>query len=160
MSKWMAIIDHTGNNWTASIAGLRVSATHLELAGLKKLLSEGVALHLRNLQECGIALPEPVSAVPDDIELDGNETFDWIEPAPMNPVSLAVRTLVKGSGLSMREFGKRTGINYAMLSRLCNPFYWGHNVATLQSLADATKATLHVMFEHPQPPVLHLEAAD
>lgn len=39
--------------------------------------------------------------------------------------------------MSLRELERRTGIGYSVLSRLQDPFYWGHSLKSLVMFAEA-----------------------
>ncbi len=58
-----------------------------------------------------------------------------LEPAAMNPVSAELLRAIEQSGLSYHEIARRMGTGHAVISRMVNPFYWGHSLPTVRRLA-------------------------
>ncbi|SDF03729.1 antitoxin HicB [Thermus arciformis] len=103
-----------------------------------KSLSRGLALALLELEEAGKPIPEPSEGVPLETlsELHAPQVV-FLEPAPVNPVSLELWRALKARGLSQRELARRMGTSPSAVHRLLDPFYFGHS---LESLRRATKA--------------------
>ena len=64
----------------------------------------------------------------------------------MNPVSLEIEQALSAAGLSQAELARRIGSSRSAVSRLINPFYWGHSLDVLRRVADALNAQLQVKF--------------
>lgn len=71
----------------------------------------------------------------------------WVSPAEENPVSLELARVLEQSGLSGAEVARRMGLPRQAVSRMVNPFYWGHNVSSLRRFAEAVGGKLEVRVE-------------
>ena len=69
-----------------------------------------------------------------------------VEPAALNPVSLEVERALRATGKSLRQLSQEIGSAQPTLSRLQNPFYWGHSLVSLRQLAAALGVSLQVKF--------------
>lgn len=142
-TNYLAIYGPTATGFSASfpdLSGLVVTAR--DEASLVSALEEALALHLSAMREDGDELPEPSPVNAHDLE--PGETPYMTAPAPMNPVSLEVGRAIAATGKSLRQLQRETGISYAVLSRLQDPFYWGHSLASLRQLAGALGLKLEV----------------
>lgn len=113
-----------------------------------RLASEALALYFVETQSS----PNPQYAKLQDVPASVYRHFDYpiattIAPAAMNPVSLEIEQMIERSGLTQTEISQRMGTSGAALSRLKNPFYWGHSLETLRKLAHATGQQLEVKFK-------------
>lgn len=135
-TKYLAVIAPTRTGWSGSFPDvLGCVATGSSADELKKHLSEALALHLSALVEDGDSLPAARTSSIND--LDEHEEVVWIEPAEMNPVSLLIAQVIEERHASLRKLEAQTGISYAVLSRLQDPFYWGHTMKSLRMFAEA-----------------------
>lgn len=113
-------------------------------------MAEQLALELRNYAEGNELPPAPLSK--SDIDLSDYEAGSvvlYIEPAPLNPVSLTLAAELKRLGVKSSELARRLGTSRSVVSRLTNPFYWGHSVKTLNRVAEVLGAELKVSFTTP-----------
>ncbi|MFC6592390.1 type II toxin-antitoxin system HicB family antitoxin [Deinococcus lacus] len=136
--KYLAIITQTATGFSGTVHDLPVMATAKTLEALEQDLSEGLALWLDEATP-PTKIAQKLSDLPADIQAayEGQSPTELlIEPAPMNPVSLEVERAIEASGLSYRELARRMGTGHASLSRLANPFYWGHSLPMLRRLAE------------------------
>jgi antitoxin HicB len=78
--------------------------------------------------------------------------FVWLEPAPMNSVSLEVGRVIEKSGMTLTAIARAMQTSVPALIRLKDPFYWGHSLKTLSALGEAVQAKVEVRFK-PQPRV-------
>lgn len=144
--EFLALITKTSEGYAGTIADVAVMAVDDSFEKVKQALSQGLALYIDEVPEtlpvarCLADLPKDIQADYEDEEL----TELLLEPAPMNPVSLDLEKLIEHSGVSYRELARRMGTGHASISRITNPFYWGHNVETLRRVAKALDATLEI----------------
>jgi antitoxin HicB len=68
----------------------------------------------------------------------------FLEPAPVNPVSLELWRAMKARGFSQRELARRMGTSPSAVHRLLDPFYFGHSLDTLRRAAEALEGDLEV----------------
>lgn len=71
---------------------------------------------------------------------------DFVPPQTANPVSQKLRQAVEASGEAQAVIARRAGMRQQALSRLIDPHYEGHSLATLTRLADALDMELRVEF--------------
>lgn len=136
--KYLAIVVQHAEHYSGTVHDLPVMATADTLEDLKRDLSQGIALW-EDESTPPDQRAEQFADLPADIqaayaELDFIEVF--LEPAPMNPVSLEVERAIAKSGLSYRELARRMETGHASISRIASPFYWGHSLPMLRRLAD------------------------
>lgn len=146
--RYLAVMRQNSKNWSGFFPDLPgTAATGPDKETLLVRLSEVLALHILGMQEDGEEIPTP-SSYSDDHLKDEYEGFEsaWIDAAPINPVSLEIGRVINESGKSLRELGKETGIGYSVLSRLQDPFYWGHSMKSLIAFADAFNLKAKVEF--------------
>jgi antitoxin HicB len=114
-------------------------------------LREGLALALLHLEEEEKPIPKPKAKESKKQSL--SDEFIWLEPAPVNPVSLEVESYIKSLGISQAEAARRIGTSRAALNRLTNPFYWGHNVSSLRQLTQTLGGTVEIRLHSPTPEI-------
>lgn len=117
--------------------------------GLGSAWAEALAVQLE-----GESVPEPRALTREDAEqhatgelgegLAPGDVVMFVEPAPVNPVSLEVAEAIRASGLTQKEVARRMGTTQSAVSRLADPFYWGHSVESLRRLSEALGATLEL----------------
>lgn len=133
---YLTIINKGPNNWGALTPELHCVGTAKTREALIEQASEAIALALEEApHEATISSLEQVDA---EIRADLPEDYEvvFLEPAPMNPVSVEVERAIAASGLSYREVARRMETGHAAISRMTNPFYWGHSVSALRKLAE------------------------
>lgn len=128
--KLLAVITCTGKGCSGSFPDAPGAvATGRDEAELRRHLAEILALYFDDAP-----FPEAVTTEVGDLE--PGKSVIWVEPAPMNPVSLEVARAIERTGKSLRALAPEIGMNYAALGRLQDPFYWGHSLSSLRQLAD------------------------
>lgn len=78
----------------------------------------------------------------------------YVEPAPVSVVSVAIERALREAGLSYAELARRMSVPRSVVTRITNPFYFGHTTRTLRSAAQALGREVHVSLdkaEAPQP---------
>lgn len=106
-----------------------------------KLAAQQVALGLLERE------PEPLDV--DTLDLSDYEAGSevvYIEPAPVNPISLRLEAEIKQQGLSLGEVARRAGLHRPAVSRLINPFYWSHSVQSLKRIAEVLGKDVEITF--------------
>lgn len=143
---FLALITKTPDGYAGLVPELTVLANGNTQEEVEQALSEGIALHLIENPELKGAARQ-LSDLPTEVQADyaGQEVVEKVLfPAPVNQLSLALDRAIEASGLSYRELAKRLGTGHAAISRLTDPFYWGHSMPTLRKVADAIGAQLKV----------------
>lgn len=146
--KYAFVIEPAAGNLTASALQFTTLATAADRAKLERLMAEQLALVLHDYAKRGETPPAPEDAnvvdLLDDYE-EGSEIV-YVEPAPLNPVSLAIEAALERQGVSQSDLGRRMGAPRSVVSRLTNPFYWGHSLKSLNEVARALGTQLEVGF--------------
>jgi len=134
----LAVVSRTATGFSGGFPDVPGAiATGKDEAEVLRHLSEVLALQLLD--------GEPSSFTTTEVDdLEEGETTYWIKPAPINPVSLEIAEAIARTGKSLRKLAPEIGINYAVLSRLQDPFYWGHSLASLRQLADGLGLNLQI----------------
>ena len=107
-------------------------------------LREGMALSVLHLQNNNLPVPAPTSRETDVDDRAPDDELIWLEPAPVNPVSLEIERALAARHWTQAELARRMGVHRAQVSRLTDPFYFGQNLSTLQRVAQALDAKLNV----------------
>ena len=107
-----------------------------------RALSEGLAYYLAHLEVEGKPLPRP----PEEAEDEEGLELLYLKPAPVNPVSLEIERLMKRRGLTRSELARRLGVSPSAVTRILDPLYFGHSLATLRRVAEALDSELEVHF--------------
>jgi antitoxin HicB len=113
-------------------------------------VARGMALHLLDLAERGQEPPRPSEVSTLDLsEYEPEEPYEVVmcAVAPVNPVSLRIERAIAQAGLSEAEVARRAGTSRAAMTRITDPFYWGHSLATLNKIAEALGKRLEVEFK-------------
>lgn len=150
--KYPFVIEPAANNLAASAVQFATLATADSRVKLERLLAEQLALELHSYAHRNQTPPLPLNAK--KIDLSGYEAGSvvvYIEPAPLNPVSLTLTAELERSGVKPSELARRLGTSRSVVSRLTNPFYWGHSVKTLNRVAEVLGAELTLSFTAPDP---------
>lgn len=130
---YLTIISQSDKNWNALVVQPCCIVTASSRDKLIKLTSQAIALALEES-------PVPsATVIPPDIQetLDGSEEIVYLEPAPINPVSRNLERVIQQANVSQSELARLMGVNRSAVSRLLNPFYWGHSVKAVYRVASA-----------------------
>ena len=144
---YLTIISSGERNWNSLVPELHCLGTAGSREDMVRLSREAIAIALED-QPHHAARIQSLDDVDADIraELDGSEEIVFLDPAPMNPVSLEIEQALAQAGLSQAELARRIGSSRSAISRLTNPFYWGHSLEVLRRVARALGSELEVKF--------------
>ncbi len=144
---FLTIISNAGNNWTSLTPELTCIGAAGTREALIMLAREAIALAIEDTPG-RVAQVTTLDQVAPDVraELPENHEVLHLEPAPMNPVSLEIERTREAAGISAAELARRIGTSRSAMSRLENPFYWGHSLDVLRRVAEALGADLQVEF--------------
>lgn len=142
---YLTIISKGPNNWGALTPELHCIGTAKSREDLLRQAAEAIALALED-QPGHVASVTSLEQVDADIhaELPSDYEVVFLVPAPMNPVSAEVARAIEASGLSYREVARQMGTGHAAISRMADPFYWGHSVTSLRKLAEVLGLSVEV----------------
>lgn len=146
--EYFAVVEENERNWSGYFPDLPGAvATGESEEELEERLGEVLALHLLDMQEDLEEIPNPRSEK--EIYLETNlpkPHIALIKAAEINPISLEIGRVIKQLGKPLRQLEKVSGISYSVLSRLQDPFYWGHSVKSLRAFGEAFGLQLQVKF--------------
>lgn len=141
--KYLAVLEYGPNNYSAYIPDvLGCIATGKTLELVKNSISEALALHLE-----GEVYPPALTLDGTGIELGDGDTVVWIEPAPMNPISLHLERIMEEKCYTQTEIAQCMGVTRQSLHYMLSPFYWNHETETLRKFAAAVGTPLEVVFK-------------
>lgn len=142
---YLTIITSGKHHWNALVPELSCIGTAPTRDHLIHQTREAIALALEDQPE-----HRPRLRGRDDLgadllaDLDGHEELLFLPPAEMNPVSLEIEQALAAAGITQAELARRLGTSRSAVSRLVNPFYWGHSLDMLRRVARALEAELEV----------------
>lgn len=146
--QYLIVLEPGPTNWSAYAPDLPgVVAAAKDEQTTERLMREALALHLYEMTQDNDPLPTPTSTPEHYPDREATDVARMVEPAPLNPVSLEVERVLRANGKSLRQLAQEIGIAQPTLSRLQNPFYWGHSLASLRQLAEALGVNLQVKFQ-------------
>lgn len=144
---YLIVLEPGPNNWSAYAPDLPgVIAAGKDEKTTERLMREALALHLYEMAQDNDPILEQTSTPEHYPDRESSDVPRMVEPAPLNPVSLEVERALRATGKSLRQLSQEIGIAQPTLSRLQNPFYWGHSLASLRQLAAALGVNLQVKF--------------
>lgn len=144
---YLIVLERGEINWSTYAPDLpSVVATGSDEQDTERRMREALALYLYEMAQDGEAVPAQTATPTHYPNREASDVAHFVEPAPLNPVNLEVKRALAATGKSLRQLAQKIGISQPTLSRLQNPFYWGHTVATLRGLADALGVRLQVKF--------------
>ena len=112
-----------------------------------RLASEAIALRLYGLERDGEEWPTPSPV--ESIECEECEE-PWevvlVEPAEVNPVSLRLADAIQSARLTKAEVARRLGVSRQSIHRLTDPFYFNHNMRSLNRVAKVLGLGVQVSF--------------
>ncbi|MEX2502108.1 MAG: XRE family transcriptional regulator [Trueperaceae bacterium] len=147
-------VVRTATGVSAGALQFPAMATAASMDELLPLLEQQVALYLLDRHLEGDTPQPPKAATPSDLR-DYEEEGDtpevvYVQPAPMSVVSVAIERALREEGLSQAEMARRMNVPRSVVSRIVNPFYFGHSSRTLRSVATALGRDLHVSIDRPE----------
>jgi antitoxin HicB len=71
----------------------------------------------------------------------------WLEPAEMNPLSLQLDRLFQDTGLSVRKLAEKLETSPSGITRLRDPFYWGHSMSVIHRIGEVLKHRVQITLE-------------
>ncbi|MBZ9712119.1 helix-turn-helix domain-containing protein [Deinococcus multiflagellatus] len=145
---YLTIVSAGERNWQALVPELHCIVTASSRDELLRLSRESLAVALEDRTGHQPVVHQLADVAPEvRRELTGTEEVLFLDPAPMNPVSLAIQAALDRAGISQAELARRMGTSRSAVHRLLNPFYWGHSLELLRRVAEALDARVHVTFE-------------
>ncbi len=147
---YLAVIETTSTGYSGFIPDLdaRVMVAMPTLESLRKHLSEGLALYLRDHPDAPAATSLQLNDLPDLEDVEGLIT-EMIAPAALNPVSLELASAVRAAHLRPADLARKLNVTRASVSRLLDPFYFGQSLESLRKIADALGAELTIQLKVP-----------
>lgn len=144
---WPCVIIKYGNAFTSYPIDLPgCGALGFTMEESLERLSEALTLHLLGMLEDGDEVPDPGS---NGYELEDGGELVQVTPKSPNPVSLSIRAVLHETQLTRTEIANRMGSQKSVITRLADPFYFGHTVASIRSFAKATGRELDIDFPKP-----------
>ena len=151
--QYLTVIEKGKTNYSAYVPDVPgVVATGKTLETVKQAMSEALAVHLE-----GEVLPKAKTRTREDAarhakkvlqeDLTSSDVIAFVDLAPMNPISLEIAKAIGASGFTQSEVAKRLGTHQSAMSRLADPFYWGHSFSAVRRLAEILGHTLNVKLE-------------
>lgn len=142
---YLTIIGKTDTGWATLTPELTCIGTAETREAAVEQAREAIALALGDAQE-RVAHITTLEQVDPDIrsEMGGEDEVIFLDPAPMNPVSLEIAQALERTGISQAELARRIGTSRSAVSRMVNPFYWGHSMDLLRRVAEALGLQIEV----------------
>lgn len=145
------IVEKAKNNYSGFFIDASCVATAKTKSELKDKLAKALAIYILEAAKYGQHIKPTLT---DNIDLSeyeislGNKgvELDYLEPAPVNPTSLAIDETIKTLGMTEAEVARRMKTSSAALSRITDPFYWGHSMTMLKKFADSVGAKINISF--------------
>ena len=142
-------VIQTPTGFAASALQFPSLATAATRAELDHLMREQVALYLL---ECRLesAVPSPPCAE-EDLDLSdwsesgGEPDVVYVEPAAVNEASVAIERALREEGVAYAELARRMDAPASVVTRLTDPFYFGHTTRSLRKVAHALGRRLDVV---------------
>jgi antitoxin HicB len=150
---YLGVIEPAPNNYSGFVPDVpgAIGIADTRDATMKSL-SEGLALALQDLHERGLPVPVPSDRANLNLdEYEPEEPYEIVSvsPAKMNPVSIEIEKALESAGMTQAELARRMGVSRSVVSRITDPFYFGHTVSTLRRVADALGVDLEVRLAEP-----------
>lgn len=142
---YLTIISQGKNNWNALTPELNCIGTAKTREALVEQAREAIALALEEGRNQAATVTSLEQVDPDiREELDGTEEIAFLEPAEMNPVSREIEAALERAGINQSELARRLGTSRSAVSRMTNPFYWGHSMDLLRRVAEVLGLQIEV----------------
>lgn len=146
-------VQATSTGFAAGGLQFPAVATAPSRSDLQVLMERQTALYLldRHLER---QAPEPPKH-PRDVDLsDYREVGEepevvYARAAPISAISVAVEEAIRDEGITYAELARRMRTPRSVVSRITDPFYFGHSARTLRRVADALGRELRVAFARP-----------
>jgi antitoxin HicB len=142
------IVQKSKRNYAASAEQFGILVTAKTRKELEQKMADGLADYLFEMNLEGKSIPKPIQHKDIDVSDFEGEWFEIvdIEPTETNPLSLELARVIKGSGLTQSDIAKRMGTTQSVVSRLTDPFYFGHSMDSLRRLAKALNKEMRLEF--------------
>lgn len=149
MQAYWAVVEGEADDYQATVPNVTGAVGAGETFGAALAgVCESLAVMLADLETRGEPLPSPSAREQVDVsDIEGTYQLVEVEPVELNPVSLAIERARRRRGWSQAELAQRMGAKRPLVSRLENPFYWGHSSETLRKVADAFDSDLELSFK-------------
>lgn len=134
---YLTIISQSENNWCALTPELTCIGTAKTREALIEQAREAIALALGDDPQRAATITSIEQLDPEiRADLDASAEVLYLKPAAMNPVSLEIEAALENAGINQSELARRLGTSRSAVSRMVNPFYWGHSMDLLRRVAD------------------------
>lgn len=142
---YLTIIGKTETGWATLTPELTCIGTAKTREAAVEQAREAITLALGNdpAQAATITALEQVDAEIRS-EMGSEDEVIFLDPAPVNPISLEIAEALKSTGISQAELARRIGTSRSAVSRMVNPFYWGHSMDLLRRVAEALGLQIEV----------------
>lgn len=144
------------NNWAAGSLQWTSAITARSRDELERMMREDVALHLFYAAQDGEAVAPPIPRekldLSDYVEAGAEQPFEvvYTEPEPMSLASISILEGLRLCGVNKAELARRMGVTRAVVSRITDPFYFGHRHDTVARAAEALGLDLRMRMERPK----------
>jgi hypothetical protein len=140
----------TSTGFSGSALQFPSIATAPTRSTLDVLMQQQTALFLLEHRWSGTPPPRPV----DRSEIDLSDWTDageepevaYVAPADVSEVSVTIERAIRDEGMTYAALARRMAVPRSVVTRLTDPFYFGHTTRTLRRVADALGLTLRVDF--------------
>lgn len=142
------VVEETPTGFAASALQFPSLATAATRAELDRLMGEQAALYLLDCRLASTVPSHPCAE--DDLDLSdwseagGEPEVVYVEPAAINEVSVAIERALREEGVAYAELARRMGASPSVVTRLTDPFYFGHTTRSLRTVARALGRRLDV----------------
>lgn len=142
---YLTIIGKTDTGWATLTPELTCIGTAETREAAVEQAREAIALALGATPERAASITALEQVDPDiRSEMGIEDEVIFLDPAPMNPVSLEIAQALERTGISQAELARRIGTSRSAVSRMVNPFYWGHSMDVLRRVAEALGLQIEV----------------
>ena len=142
------ILEKEGRTYAAIAAQFPALATSTSRKDVLERASRALAVYLFEQHLSEHSVPKPLTHDQLDLSDFANSNYEIvdIEPLPTNPCSLELAKMIDASGLTQSEIAKRMATTQSVISRLTDPFYFGHTVKSIERLAHVLGRDLELRF--------------
>ena len=117
---------------------------------LDVLMQQQTALFLLEHRRSGTPPPRPFDRSEIDLAdwTDAGETPEvvYVAPADVSEVSVTIERAIRAQGMTYAALARRMAVPRSVVTRLTDPFYFGHTTRTLRKVAEALGLALRVDF--------------
>ncbi len=142
------ILEKEGRTYGAIAAQFAALATSTSKKDVLKRAAKVLAVHLFEQQVSGRKVPKPITH--DKVDVSDFAESDYeivdVEPLDTSARSLELAKLLAESGLTQNEVAKRMRTTQSTVSRLTDPFYFGHSVKSIERFVAALGRRVEISY--------------